>query len=135
MGDNPIQVDVAWFKRSIQKDEQCWQQLKLRLHYGEPKHVAQKCSNKKIHKVWSIVLGEENIKWKMNLSNFNRDLFVGQQYLKGNKRSISTSRLCICFMVLTYTHIAKWIIHVKALIVNGAITYSIAQDFGWQKYL
>jgi hypothetical protein len=25
MGDNPIQVDVAWFKPFIQNDEQCWQ--------------------------------------------------------------------------------------------------------------
>jgi hypothetical protein len=64
MGDNPRQMDVAWFKRPIQKDEQCWQQSKLCLHYGEPKHVAQKCSNKKRYKVWSIVLGEENINGK-----------------------------------------------------------------------
>lgn len=53
MGDNPIQVDVACFKPSIKKDEQCWQQLKLCLHYGEPKHVEQKCSNKKRYKVWA----------------------------------------------------------------------------------
>jgi hypothetical protein len=64
MGDNLIQVDVAWFKPSIQKNEQCWQQLKLCLHYGEPKHVAQNYSNKNRYKVWSIVLGEENINGK-----------------------------------------------------------------------
>ncbi len=82
------------FKFNISK--QCWQQLGFCLYCGEPKHVAQKFPNNKTYKVQSIILNEKYVS-KTNLFRLIKGLLTKQQYLKKNKRLISTSRPCISF--------------------------------------